>query len=142
MRAQSTRTSTSRGALEQRPLEPAELDGAWRERSEHVRVEQLVERVKALPLRRRVLRVGRDHVDALAGFEQLGDAPVERRMVGVDDDLHVVAEALVQVVVHRSADERDPQRVGRRHDDTIRTPVMPPSSRKSAPVVKVVGAER
>ncbi len=63
-------------------------------------------------------------------------------MVGVDDDLDVIAKAFVEVVVHGSADERDPQRVGRSHDDTIRTPVMPPSSRKSAPVVKVVGAER
>ena len=63
-------------------------------------------------------------------------------MVGVDDDLDAVGnEALVEMVVHRAADQGDPQRpVG--HGDTIRTPEIPPSSRKSAPVVKVVGAAR
>src|SRR5205085_2494217 len=76
--------------------------------------------------------------------EQLGDPSVEGRVVLVHHDLDVaVAQARVEMVVHRPTDERDAQRAGSwAHGSTMRTPVMAPSSRKSAPDVKVVGAAR
>ena len=95
-----------------RAVEAAQLDRARRERSDRGGVDEVVERPQPLRLRRRVLRVGREHVDALAGREHPRDLPVERRMVGVDDDLDLVRrERVVEVVVHRSADERDAQLV-------------------------------
>ena len=51
-----------------------------------------------------------EHVDAFAAPQELGDPPVQRRVIGVDDDLDVEpVEDPVQAVVHRPADERDPQ---------------------------------
>ncbi len=82
-----------------------------------------------------------DQVEPLPRREQLGHAGVERGVVGVDHHLQLGADDLLQhsgeVVVHGTADERDPQ-----GHVTSRTPLMPPSSRSVVPVVKVLGAAR
>jgi hypothetical protein len=58
--------------------------------------------------------VRRDHVEPFAGAQPGGHLGVERRVVGVNDDLHVGrvgrVEQPIQVVVHRPTDEGDPQR--------------------------------
>ena len=105
-----------------RVLEATELDRARCQRRDRRRVEQLVERLQPLRLRRRVLGVGREHVDALAGREHRRDLPVEGRVVGVDDDLDLARyERVVEVVVHRAADEGDAQR----HEPGSTTPTAP-----------------
>src|SRR3954454_12014283 len=83
----------------------------------------------------------RQHGDALARGEHVGNPPVHRRVVGVHHDLDVtIGQARVEMVVHRPADQRDAERLA--HGSTMRTPVIAPSSRKSAPDVNVVGAAR
>ena len=54
--------------------------------------------------------MGGQHVDAVAPGQHLGDRAVERRVIGVHDDLGVGGQHRIQPVVHRPADEGHAQR--------------------------------
>ncbi len=67
-------------------------------------VDEIVERTQPLRLRRRVLGMGCEQVDSLAGREHAGHLPVECRVIGVNDDVHLArCEHVVQPVVHGAA---------------------------------------
>ncbi len=134
-----------RGTCKSRPPIRDSSSGRDNEIVQMLSAEFAVERRQPLRLRRRILRVRREKVDAWsAGLELRLDERVQLGMRQLRDDLDAVAgrvfegrDGLVQRIVHRAAHQRRPDYA---HRIACAYPFHPPSIMNADPVTNAASS--